>query len=127
MAGICSALEHNLIEQTEQALGVMAGELSAARGVSAESVLVQGAVMEALRLQAEAMDAGLEARDWTPCIPCADASVAIVEQEQELVCDLIIIGKHGQNMAEEWLLGSVTQHVLNESAGDVLVSTSTQA
>ncbi len=37
---------------------------------------------------------------------------------------LIAIGKHGRNMVEELLLGSVTKHVLAESAGDVLVSTS---
>jgi nucleotide-binding universal stress UspA family protein len=75
------------------------------------------------QLHALAAGAGLKPTDWTPCIAYADASLAIVEQEQELDCDLIVIGKHGQNMAEELLLGSVTKHVLVESAGDVLVST----
>lgn len=42
-------------------------------------------------------------------------------QEQELDCDLIVMGKHGQGMLEELLLGSVTKHVLAESTGDVLV------
>lgn len=46
----------------------------------------------------------------------------IIEQEQEQDCDLIVIGKHGENAAEELLLGSVTKHVLTESQGDVLVS-----
>ena len=79
------------------------------------------------RLHALAARAGLRPADWTPCIPYADASLAIVEQEQERDCDLIAIGKHGQNRAEELLLGSVTKHVLTASAGDVLVSTSRQA
>ena len=94
---------------------------------------VEGTVIEEYRVRAQqaatqqlhalAAGAGLKPADWTPCTPYADASLAIVEQEQELDCDLIAIGKHGQNMAEELLLGSVTKHVLAESAGDVLVST----
>ena len=81
----------------------------------------------AQQLHALAVGAGLEPADWTPCIPHADASLAIVEQEQEQACDLIVIGKHGRSMLEELLLGSVTTHVLAESAGDVLVSTATGA
>ena len=50
-----------------------------------------------------------------------DASRVILVQEQELDCDLIVMGKHGQGMIEELLLGSVTKHVLAESVGDVLV------
>ncbi|MFZ2651615.1 MAG: universal stress protein [Burkholderiaceae bacterium] len=60
------------------------------------------------QLNALAAAASLRPADWTPCIPHADASPSIIEQEQELDCDLIVIGKHGQNMAEDLLLGSVT-------------------
>lgn len=88
-----------------------------------ESYRVQAQQAATHQLHALAADAGLKPGDWTPCIPHADASLAIVEQEQERDCDLIVIGKHGQNMAEDLLLGSVTKHVLAESAGDVLVST----
>ena len=49
-------------------------------------------------------------------------TLRITEQEQELDCDLIVIGKHGESLVDEWLLGSVTKHVLAESQGDVLVS-----
>ncbi len=75
--------------------------------------------------QRTAPGAGLAPADWTPCIAHADASLAIVEQEQ--ACDLIVISKHVRSMLEELLLGSVTTHVLAESAGDVLVSTATRA
>ncbi len=51
-----------------------------------------------------------------------DASWRIVEQEQELDCDLIVIGKQGESALEELLIGSVTKHVLDESQCDVLVS-----
>ena len=77
------------------------------------------------QLHALAARTGLAPADWTPCLSHADPSLAIVEHEQERACDLIVVGKHGQNVAEELLLGSVTSHVLAESVGDVLVSTST--
>lgn len=74
-----------------------------------------------------AAGAGLKSADWSPCVLHGDASLCILEQEQEQDCDLIVIGKHGQNMTEELLLGSVTRHVLAESAADVLLSTLRQA
>jgi len=51
-----------------------------------------------------------------------DPTSRILEQEQEHDCDLIVIGKHGQSVLEELLLGSVTRHVLARSAADVLVT-----
>ncbi|PSS59025.1 universal stress protein [Pseudomonas sp. BBP2017] len=51
-----------------------------------------------------------------------DPAWRIVEKEQELDCDLIVIGKQGESALEELLIGSVTKHVLNESQCDVLVS-----
>lgn len=79
------------------------------------------------QLHALAARTGLAPGQWTPCLPRGDPSLAIVEQELENGCDLIVVGKHGQNMAEELLLGSVTSHVLAESMGDVLVSTAKSA
>jgi nucleotide-binding universal stress UspA family protein len=46
----------------------------------------------------------------------------IIEQEQERDCDLIVIGKHGENLLEDLMLGSVTRDVLAGSQCDVLVS-----
>lgn len=51
----------------------------------------------------------------------------IMEQEQEQDCDLIVMGKHGESMLEDLLLGSVTKHVLTESQCDVLISVDTAA
>ena len=69
--------------------------------------------------------AGLAPTDWTPCLVHADPSLAISEQEVERACDLIVVGKHGRSVMEDLLVGSVTSHVLAESVGDVLVSTTT--
>lgn len=52
-----------------------------------------------------------------------DAPMHILMQASERACDLIVIGKHGRQAAEELLLGSVTKHVLAEAEVDVLVST----
>jgi len=79
------------------------------------------------RLHESAAAAGLRPGQWQPCLVMQDPSFAVVEQEQEADCDLIVIGKHGAGMVEEFLLGSVTKHVLAESAGDVLVSTTRAA
>ncbi len=73
-------------------------------------------------LQRLIQDAGLSAQDVLQMVLHGDACVHILEQEQELNCDLIALGKHGQNLLEDFFLGSVTKHVLAESQCDVLVS-----
>lgn len=50
-----------------------------------------------------------------------EATMQILAQEQEQDCDLIVIGKRGVGLVEELLLGSVTKHILAQSATDVLV------
>lgn len=45
----------------------------------------------------------------------------IIQQEQKQSCDLIVMGKHGESLVEDLLLGSVTKYVLTESQADVLV------
>lgn len=67
-------------------------------------------------------EAGLSPDESSLVVIYGDPTVCIVEQEQEQDCDLIVMGKHGENLLEELLLGSVTEHVLAESQGDVLVS-----
>lgn len=50
------------------------------------------------------------------------ATLRIVEHEQSLDADLIVMGKRGQSMMEELLLGSVTKYVLAHSASDVFIA-----
>ena len=75
------------------------------------------------RLQALVHSAGLGDGACEPRIVEGDAAQRIIELGQELGCDLVVLGKHGQSAAEELLLGSVTQHVLAQGHSDVLVST----
>jgi nucleotide-binding universal stress UspA family protein len=73
------------------------------------------------RLHDLASAAGLAPTEYSARVIHGDPSQQIIAMEQEVDCDLIVIGKHGAHIAEELLLGSVTKHVLAESQGDVLV------
>jgi len=70
-----------------------------------------------------AQTAGLKPGHWEPCVVEGEAWQRIIEQEQARDCDLVAMGKHGQSVTEDLLLGSVTQRVLAEGDTDVLVST----
>lgn len=70
---------------------------------------------------------GLAAADCTIRVLTGDATRQIVHLEENLDCDLVVMGKHGANVTEELLLGSVTSHVLAESRSDVLVIVDTRA
>jgi nucleotide-binding universal stress UspA family protein len=75
------------------------------------------------RLAEFAARCGLPDDRWTAIAPTGfDPWMQVVRQEQEQDCDLIVVGKHGRNAAEELLLGSTTTMVIAESASDVLVS-----
>lgn len=50
------------------------------------------------------------------------ATLRIIEHEQTMDADLVVMGKHGQSVMEELLLGSVTKHVLAHSTSDVFVA-----
>jgi nucleotide-binding universal stress UspA family protein len=73
-------------------------------------------------LRATAEQAGLGPEDALLGVHHGGAARVILTQEQEQDCDLIVMGKHGQGMLEELLLGSVTKHVLSEATCDVLVA-----
>ncbi|MFP5384126.1 MAG: universal stress protein [Gammaproteobacteria bacterium] len=49
-------------------------------------------------------------------------AITILEKATALGCDLLAIGKHGRSVVEEWVLGSVTQHVLRHARCDVLAA-----
>ncbi len=74
------------------------------------------------QLQRYASAAGLAGANVSYRVRHGDAALGILTLEQELDCDLILMGKHGQGALEEFLLGSVTKHILAESSCDVLVA-----
>ena len=47
----------------------------------------------------------------------------ICNAAKEFSCDLVVVGKHGSSMIEEFFIGSVTKHLLNELDQDILVIT----
>jgi nucleotide-binding universal stress UspA family protein len=75
------------------------------------------------QLHALAASGGLAAGHWQPCVVEGDAPFKLLELEQEMDCDLIVVGKHGIPLAVELLLGSVTRLLIAEASADVLVST----
>lgn len=94
-------------------------------GVNADTIEYYrvAARQEALRNMDELCEAaGLKEGQFRILVLHGDPLQHIVEQEQEQDCDLIVMGKHGESMLEELLLGSVTKHVLTESQCDVLVA-----
>ena len=66
--------------------------------------------------------AGLPPEQVTSLVMHGDPLTRVVQQEQERDCDLVVVGKHGESVVDDLLLGSVTRHVLQQSQGDVLVT-----
>lgn len=62
------------------------------------------------------------ARQLTRQFVHGTATLRILEHEQTMDADLIVMGKHGQSVMEELLLGNVTKHVLAHSSSDVLIA-----
>lgn len=78
---------------------------------------------EALDSMAQFVDLlSIPAGQLTRLVVHGAPTLRILEHEQSLDTDLIVMGKHGQSMLEELLLGSVTKHVLAYSSSDVLVA-----
>jgi nucleotide-binding universal stress UspA family protein len=63
----------------------------------------------------------LKQRTALPAVMRGDPARVILDQEAACNADLIVIGKQGNSALEEFLLGSVTRHVLADSKCDVLV------
>jgi nucleotide-binding universal stress UspA family protein len=74
------------------------------------------------KLQALCDEVGLAPPGVRTLVLHGEATRHIIEQEQDRDCDLIVVGKHGESVLEDLMLGSVTRHVLAESQCDVLVS-----
>jgi nucleotide-binding universal stress UspA family protein len=73
-------------------------------------------------MRAFLQSSGLDPAEMSTIILKGDPTLRILEQEQELDCDLVVIGKQGETVTEELLLGAVTKHVLQQSQSDVLIS-----
>jgi nucleotide-binding universal stress UspA family protein len=74
------------------------------------------------RMHGVARTAGLDL-DAAACIVLQGyPSACIVEQERQMDRDLIVTGRRGANLLGNFLLGSVTKRVLEESQADVLIS-----
>lgn len=78
---------------------------------------------EALQKLQELRNAtGLSPDNSRLVITHGDPTTHIIEKVREYDRDLIVICKHGNNLVEDLLLGSVTKQILAESRVDVLVS-----
>lgn len=73
------------------------------------------------KLRELAETAGLAAGQMTTLLLHGDPSLAILEQQRLLRCDLVALGKRAQGPLAEALLGSVTRHVLAHTECDVLI------
>jgi nucleotide-binding universal stress UspA family protein len=78
----------------------------------------QQALNSLRRLIQEATDGSSR---MTAAVERGDAARMILAEAETLSADVIVIGKHGLSMVEDFLLGSVTSHVLAGSTCDVLV------
>lgn len=97
------------------------------RYASVEDKVVEGYRAVARQQAQDAMRAFLENRrpaeaDFQRHILHGHPAAGIRDLAESLRPDLIVMGKHGQSEIEELLLGSVTKHVLFESACDMLVA-----
>lgn len=72
------------------------------------------------RLREFAARAGLGSADHACVVAHGDTAQQILADERDRLCDLIVLGKHGEAL-HDLLLGSVTKHVLDESLHDVLI------
>ena len=75
-------------------------------------------------LRQTAMDAGISIGSWKPVVKYGDTVQRILEQEEEQGVDLVVIGKHGHGVVEEFLLGSNARKILTHSQCDVLIANS---
>ena len=73
------------------------------------------------RLNALVAGLGTDAQRISVAVDHGDVPMLLQHRVEQFAPDLVAIGKHGQSFMEDLLLGSVTRHVVAESACDVLV------
>ncbi|WP_036289171.1 universal stress protein [Methylocystis sp. ATCC 49242] len=82
--------------------------------------------MEAKRQAGQKLESLMRGQGLTPAqcstvVIQGDPTRQLLRYEENLGCDLIIVGKHGTHLSEELLLGSKTNHLLAMSRRDLLV------
>lgn len=84
--------------------------------------------LDAMRgIERAASQAGLDPMRVSRVVQQGHAGRTLLEQAEHMGADLIVLGKHGESVLEELMLGSVTRHVLSDAKCDVLVVRGTQA
>lgn len=73
------------------------------------------------QLRQLAQSAGLPELAYQLVVSHEDPARAILQQQQQQDCDLIVVGKHGVSALEKLFIGSATEHVLASAPCDVLV------
>ncbi len=67
------------------------------------------------------LESHVDADRVSSAVERGDPSPVILAKAEDLLSDLIVIGKHGQSWIEDLFVGSTTHHVLARSECDVLV------
>lgn len=75
------------------------------------------------RLKRLIASAGLDQARTHAIVREGDILRHILECEEQLGCDMVVVGKHGDDVPNDLILGSVTKHVLTRAHSDVLIAT----
>ncbi len=83
---------------------------------------VQGAEATARRQMHTLLAAAEPAPPVSPLVLHGHPVAHALDQEEELDCQLVVVGRGSGSRAEDFLLGSVSRRVLSQSRVDVLLS-----
>ena len=92
--------------------------------LSKEDISSYRAAVEKLaheEMQAMLEECGIDSSRAKPMMDYGYAPMVVREKAREIGAGLIVMGRHGDRKLSDWLLGSVTMHVLNSADTDVLV------
>lgn len=90
----------------------------------AHQLVIEANRAELLRTgqQLQAMASALEGLTVYAEVREASVSTGIVEYAEEIGAHLVVIGSHGKSGLERWMIGSETEHVLQQAPCPVLVT-----
>ena len=73
------------------------------------------------KIEKLAKELGMSRDSYTAVVNHGHPRARVISLENDFECDLIALGKHGQSIFQNYLLGSVAAYVLSTSVADVLV------